>query len=151
MVWSSHPTENIELSKERGLFLSEIEFADSIVLINEDDTFIIKKGWIEKQMKFNHKGLIKRTEITNKVYWTFNVEGNFENLNYYDNSIYYKLKGNNSVGLSFLEQNISLTFDKLDSIYHLEFYNNDRVKINEMEINIKKRATTKNIVHTAIN
>ena len=137
MVWISYPTKSIKLAKERRVFMSEIELSDSLVLINKNDTFIIKKGWIEKQVKYNHKALVKRAETTNKVYWTLLVEGNFGNLNYYDNSIYYKLKESDSKGLRFLENNITLTFDKLDSNYHIEFYNSDRVKINELEINIK--------------
>ena len=136
MVWVSSPSENIELAKENGLFVSDIEISDSIIMTNQNEKFLIKKGWVEKQIKFNHKSIFKHTEKTDKFYCTLLIEGNFADLNY-NKSIYYKLKENDSRGFSFMEKEITMTFEKSQSNHHVIFYNKDYEIIKEIEIKNK--------------
>ena len=132
MVWVDYPSENINVSKKKGLFISEVSLSDSIVPYDKD-TFLIKQGWVEQQTKSNHKGILIRTEKTDKLYCTLILDGNFKHLNY-DRIIYYKLDNSKSLGYQYINKRITLTLDNKENKYILGFYRKDWNKIKDIEI-----------------
>ena len=122
MVWVDNPTEDFRLSKKKGLLISKVTLSDSIVPYDKD-SFIIKQGWIEQQTRTNHKGILKRTEKTDKLYCTLILDGNFKNLDI-DRNIFYKLNDSDSFGYQFIDKIITLTIDKKETKCTLGFYKN---------------------------
>lgn len=132
MVWVDSPSEDVDLSKKKGLYISEATLSDSIVSFDKE-TFLIKQAWFEQQTRSNHKGIIKRTEKTDKLYCNLILDGNFKHSDF-DRNIYYKLNDSNSVGYQYLEKNITLTLDNKESKYILGFYKENWTKIKDIEI-----------------
>lgn len=80
--------KTVNESKKGGYFINEFNLKDKI-LITKVDTFILKNGWIEKRIKVQDYGFIKKHSKTNYNFITINIGGNFENG--YTENLYVKL------------------------------------------------------------
>jgi len=120
MTWINYPTKDINLSKSKGLFISNINLIDSFIT-NDIDTFKISQGWIEKQTRTNHLGLFRKSEITNNNYCTLIFKGDFRK-DTSDNKILFKQDCKNSVGYHDLAKSVVLTIDNQESEVSLDFY-----------------------------
>jgi hypothetical protein len=110
LISVNSPTEQIEISKDKGLFISEIYFADKFVII-ENDTMTFKHGWIERQTRLNHLGLFKKTEYTDKNNCIIVLDGKFDKYGYNSN-IYFKVDDSDANGASPIERTLTFSIDK---------------------------------------
>ncbi len=132
MTWVKYPTNDIKISKEKELFISNVELSDNKIIV-EQDTFLITKGWFEKQIRINHKRLFKKNETTDKIYCTLILEGEFEKYKTREH-IYYKLDDGKSRGYTSLNSTITLTLDQKKDKYSLGFYRTGWTKFKEIII-----------------
>ena len=103
-------------------------------MIIENDTIHFKQGWIEKQTRLNHLGLIKKTETTNKFNCIINLEDKFDKYGSNDN-IYFKVNDSNAIGSSPIEKVLTFTIDKPSNEIDLYFYKQgDWTKFKEIKI-----------------
>lgn len=81
MICDNNATEKIEVAKERGLFIAELFYSDSL-LIHGNDTFKLGKGWIEYQTVLDHTGLIRKNIRTGNYNWVIPIKGKFDEWGY---------------------------------------------------------------------
>lgn len=87
LVWIQPSCTEIENSKNEKLFVSDLKYSDSIIIAKQDK-YLIKKGWIEKEIKIDNRGLKKKkieTGIFNVVIiikGEFDKYGDSQNVNY---------------------------------------------------------------------
>ncbi|HEY5593241.1 MAG TPA: hypothetical protein VIK55_19770 [Paludibacter sp.] len=119
MVWINDPISNLRIAKQKGLYISDVKFSDSII-INDNDTFRISQGWIEQQTETNHMGLFKKTHNTDKIYCTIIIKkiGDFE----LDPEIWYQLNESDSLAFNPISPIINLTLNKTDKYCRMVFY-----------------------------
>lgn len=120
MVYINNPTEQIGLSKDKGLFISEVSFSDNSIIIG-NDTVTLKYGWIEKQTRLNHSGLLKRTETTDQINCVINLEGKFDKYGYND-SLYYKVNESDVNGANPVSKIITFSIGKSTNVISLYFF-----------------------------
>lgn len=86
-VWIQPSCTEIENSKNENLFVSDLKYSDSIIIAKQDK-YLIKKGWIEKEIEIDNRGLKKKkveTGIFNVVIiiqGEFDKNGDSQNVNY---------------------------------------------------------------------
>ena len=67
--WINLPTTNIKIAKQKGLYISDVNFSDKQIIC-DNDTIQISYGWFEQQTETSHKRFLKKTNNTDNLYCT---------------------------------------------------------------------------------
>lgn len=75
LYYSKNASISAKMSKERGLFLGELIFSDTLVSYKGDSVRLLN-GWMERQQIVDHTRLIKKNRIGSEVNYIIKVRCN---------------------------------------------------------------------------
>lgn len=84
LIEYNEASANILESRRNGVFISEIDFPNNIIIIGKD-TVIFRQGWVERQTRLNHTGIIRKTEFTDGNNVIIYADGHFDGYGYVNN------------------------------------------------------------------
>ena len=119
----NYPSEQIEESKENGLFISELNFSEDKVIIG-NDTIKFKQGWVEKRFLSHDFGIFKKKDFTSNNNYVILLTAKFNKYDYND-SIQWKVNDTSEYGSNFLYSRLTFTIDKTKNEVELSFFKNN--------------------------
>jgi hypothetical protein len=140
MDWTRYPSEDLNSSIKDKVFISELKFSDSTIIVQQD-TFTITQGWIEKEIKIDNKTIKKDLIETGRFNVIISIDGLLLNYGYSDRIYYKKMDSTEKKGFalsSIINLNIKNPNDTL-SIYFYEGYFIKYIKEIKMVANLEHK------------
>lgn len=109
-------------AKDKGHFIRAIRL-DGKLVADEGDTVALLSGWLEREVRIDHTGLIKRLEPTGYVLGFIPLEKNSDRPM---NGLYYKQNSSDVNGARPMNDIIRFRVLESDSIVHLTFFDVSR-------------------------
>ncbi len=119
-AWIKPNSENVNNSIKDKIFVSKVRFNDSIIVAYKD-TFYLIDGWIEKEVKFDNNGFIKKNIETGKFNQIINIKGHFDQYGYCD-SVFYRFNDTAEHRGYALTRKIEFVMKSKDDTLNIYFY-----------------------------
>lgn len=111
MTTKQYNCENVISSKNKKVFIKNLTFDKKKIKI-ENDSVVIKNGWVEDEIKVINNGFKNKTKKTDSIYWIIELDSNFEQDQNYNIKVYYKFNSSDYVGASPINKIISFRTNK---------------------------------------
>jgi hypothetical protein len=87
--YNKKPSVNITQSKKRDVFVSKFQTSTKSLRIKKEEIHL-KEAWLEKQIRFNHKGIFRKVSPTGKYFLLINKNHNIKDWGFSNKYEYYK-------------------------------------------------------------
>lgn len=112
--YNKKPSDNITLSKKREVFVSQFQTSTKNLRIKNEEIYL-KEAWLEKQIRFNHKGIFRKMSPTGKYFLLINKSHNIKNLGFSNKYEYYKDGNIKTTKFLFSEGPFVFTLDSIQN------------------------------------